>query len=272
MQFNLSFSPAQTEFIATPGATFTQAYQILNNSQNTISLSTSIESWQPQGIDGSVAYLPNQNTGIEFSLNNADLKLGQNFNLRPNESRQLVLKVKIPQDAPLKDNYFTFFISKIGNNSQAELGSSISAKIGSHLLLSVANQENPPAQAKIESFTHSPQIKDVFLTPITFNSIIKNESDYFFRTFGQLSISKNNRTLSEIQLNPQNVLAHHSRQSTPINLNPPFWPGAYQATLSLDASASSASASTSFYVFPFSPLVLIALFAFLIWLIRRKQH
>lgn len=277
MQFNLSISPLQTEFMARPGATFTQAYQITNNSQNTISLTTSIESWQPQGTDGSVQYLTQPITGFVFGLNNADLKLGQNFNLRPGESRQLVLKVKLDPDTPLKDSYFTFFVNKIPSGIDSDTGAAVSGRIGSHLLISTSAQENPQVTAKISDFKSTPQIKDIFFTPIQFNALIDNTSNYFFHTFGKISINKNGQTQKELNLQPNNVLAHHSRsilcsESSLCSIHPPFWPGAYTATLSLDASASAASASTTFYVFPISPLIFAIFIGLIILLLRRPRR
>jgi hypothetical protein len=274
--FNISLTPAQFEFTAQPGATITQAYEITNNSDNTIFLSSSIESWLPSGIEGNVTYSNVvSDPKVIFSLNNADLSLGQGFNLQPQEKRQLVLKIKVDPQSELKDYYYTFFINQtsVGTLEGQQNSTQASGKIGSHVLLSVSNSEQQPAKAEIKNFKVFPKIKDVFLTPINFQAEISNNTDYFFKTDGQITINKNDLKINEIKLMPSNVLSHHSRSitctdNTVCTLNPPLWPGSYTATLSLDPSISSKSVTISFFVFPFSLIGLLGIIFILFWVFK----
>lgn len=278
---DLTLKPAQLEFVAKPGASFTQAYQVTNNSSSPVVVSTSVEPWLPAGPDGSVTYQNVlSNPDFEFSLNNADLKLGQSFLLRAGESRQLVLKVKSSATTPQHDYYFTFFLTQDLTSSLDSDSNFTSAagRLGSHLLISTSNTESPVSEAKITNFSASSHLVDTFFPHLQFTGQITNSSVYFFKPVGQLSLSKNGLLVQKMTIFPNNVLASSSRsffcqsdnQPVVCTFSPPFWPGLYQATVTLDSP--SASATTTFFVFPFSItfLSIVVLFSFL--LLNHRRH
>ena len=265
--FNLTLSPAQIEFVLKPGVTIIQAYDVINDSGSSIILNTEVLPWIPSGTNGSVNY--NQavnNSNIEFSLNNSNIQLGQPFTLAANSKQQLVLKIKTNSNIDLSDNYYTFFVFQDQNITATSKDnfSQASGKIGSHILLTVSDTENPKVTSEIQSFSISPKIKDIFFNPITFKGKIKNNSDFFFKTNGKITITKNDKIIKELELNSDNVLNHHSRdisctdQNT-CQINPPFWPGHYKVTATLDSSLNAKSYETSFYIWPISPLLLVVL-------------
>jgi len=276
--FNLTLSPPQIEFVLKPGITLIQAYQVTNNSNSSITLNTEVLPFIPRGDNGSVSYsslLTNPN--ILFSLNNSDLKLGQPFTLKPQQSRQLVLKIKTSPQTELADYYSTFFVyqttdlSANSNNISQSVG-----KIGSHVLLSVSNTEFPIINAQIKKFSITPKLKDVFFTPIKFSPNIQNNSNYFFKSLGKIIISKNQKIIKQLNLESQNVLANHQRtllceNQTFCTISPPFWPGHYTATLELDPNLNVPSASFSFWVLPLSPIVFIVLSLFLVYSLRWRK-
>lgn len=270
--FNLTLSPSQNEFFLKPGLSLTQAYDVVNNSSENIFLKTSVEPWQPIGNNGSVSYnniISDPN--INFSLNNSDLKLGQTFILKPNEKRQLVLKIENNTNTPLSDFYYTFFVSQDTSNSLAQNNSEINVKIGSHILLIVSSDSQFKKQAIIRNFNTTPKFKDIFVNQINFNAEIENKTDHFFKTQGKIIITKNNKIIKELVLSPNNVLANHSRKimcNGTCTLNPPFWPGHYTAQITLDPSISAKPVSVSFFVFPYiltTIILIIGLVGFLFY-------
>ncbi|HPT66174.1 MAG TPA: hypothetical protein PK257_02590 [Candidatus Woesebacteria bacterium] len=274
--FNLSLSPAQSEYVLKPGVNLVQAYDVTNNSDSEIILNTEILPWIPSGTDGSVNY--NQaisNPNIEFSLANSDIKLGQPFVLAANSKQQLVLKIKTNSNISLADNYYTFFIFQNQNTIQSNDNfTAATGKIGSHLLLTVSNIENPKVESAIQNFSISPKIKDIFFNPITFNGQIKNNSDFFFKTNGKITITKNDKVIKEFELSPDNVLNHHSRNISCLNesscsINPPLWPGHYKVSVILNSDLNSQPYNTSFYVLPISPLLFILLVTLIIFGIKK---
>lgn len=278
--FNLTLSPPQIEFVLKPGITLIQAYQITNNSQESITLNTEVLPFLPQGDNGSVSYsslLANPN--ISFSLNNANLKLGQPFTLAPRESQQLVLKIKTSPETELADYYSTFFVYQSTDLSANDTNLSQSiGKIGSHVLLSVSESEFPKIEGLVKKFTITPKIKDVFLTPINFSTQVQNNTNYFFKSLGKITISKNQKIIKQLNLDSQNVLANHNRllqceNQTSCSLAPPLWPGAYTATLEFDSNLNIPTTTTSFWVLPLSPIALILSIIFFIYSFRwlKKQ-
>ena len=274
--FNLSIFPAQSEYVLKPGINLVQAYNISNNSDSEITLNTEILPWIPSGTDGSVNY--NQaanNPNIEFSLANSDIKLGQPFTLAANSKQQLVLKIKTNSNTELSDNYYTFFVFQNQNTVQSiDNFSQATGKIGSHLLLTVSNVENPKVESSIQNFSITPKIKDIFLNSITFNSQVKNNSDFFFKTSGKITITKNDKTIKEFELSPDNVLNHHSRDISCLNesscsINPPLWPGHYKVSVVLDSALNASPYDTSFYVFPISPILFLILITGIIFGIKK---
>ncbi len=274
--FNLTIYPSQAEYVLKPGITIIQAYDIINNSDFDITLNTQVLPWIPFGNDGSVSY--NQavnNPGIEFSLSNANLKINQPFILKANSKQQLVLKIKTDPNINLADNYYTFFVYQNQNVIQSNNNySQTTGKIGSHLLLTVSDIENPKVNSIIQNFSITPKIKDVFFRPINFQGQIRNNSNFFFKINGKIIITKNEKTIKELDLSPNNVLNHHSRdifcqdQNT-CSLNQPLWPGYYKLKMELDPSLNAKTYNTSFYVLPISP-ILFLLFTTITILVFKK--
>jgi hypothetical protein len=275
MPFNTTLRPSQLEIVARPGITLTQAYTVTNNSDSPTILSTSILPWHPQGTTGSVTYDdPPPLSRFDFSLANSDLRLGQSFILRPRESRQLVLKIKSATDTTPGDSYFTFFVNQ---DPSSQLNSDISGgqafgRIGSHLLISTSNTQDPPVNLKVKQINVTPRVVDIFFPQINISGLVSNQSDFFTKTVGKLTVSHRSQIVTETDIFPHNVLAHSDRSfnclsnnlPTTCILHPPFWPGVY--TVSLEG------VSTQFYVFPFSLILFILLLGSFVYSLIRKNR
>lgn len=273
MAFDITLSPATSDFFIIPGQSYIKAFNITNNSQKNIILNSSVESWLPKGIEGSVFH-DNKfvDNSIVFSLNNSDLTLGQPFLVKPDETKQLVLKISTSKNTLLKDHYFTFFISQ-----QSEFQNN--AKIGAHIIFSTENKSN--ISLKINQFLINPLIKDCFLKPIFFNGIIENNNTQYSKILGKLIITKNNLTIKEFILSPDIILANNKRtircandkaEIIPCALNTPLWPGQYKVVLLLNQE-KPVSFETGFVIFPYSItffILLIIAFLFFYRSLRRR--
>jgi len=277
--FDITLSPYQIEFVLKPNITITQVYEVTNNSDQPITLNTEVLPFLPQGNNGSVTYTDiSSNPNISFSLSNSNLVLGQPFTLPANSKQQLILKIKTSPTTKLSDYYSTFFVYQ--SSPMTENDSNFSqaiGKIGSHILLSVSDEENPKVDATVQKFMATPKIKDIFFTPINFTGQVQNNTNYFFKTSGKITITKNNQTVKELTLDSNNVLANYYRrltcaQQSVCTLSPPLWPGAYTATLTFDENLKISPISTSFFVLPLSPIVFLALVALVItFIIKTKK-
>lgn len=242
---NLSIQPSQLEIQLKPGANYIQSYIVKNLSDQTVTLNTSVDTWLPQGSNGNIVYL-NSPPDLNISLSNSDLKLGQNFILNPNQSQQLVLKI---QAITPGDHYFSFFINQeiITNNST---NSTQLIRLGSHVLISVSDSELPVTNFKIKNFKVQNPFIDCFFSNVNFSGEVKNDSDYFDKFNDYIKISKNNQEIKKIEIPPNNVLAHNSRQFTGL-LQKPLWPGIYQASVS--------NQNITFIVLPYTLLLFLLL-------------
>jgi len=276
---NVSISPAKLQLQLKPGSTYVQSYIVKNIGDQKIILNSSVESWIPQGINGNVTYL-NSKPNLNISLSNSDLTLGQPFSLNPNQSQQLVLKIKVPENSDQGDHYFiTLFIGRSlyftlfanqetsaydkGNSSQI-------IRLGSHLLISVSNTEEPKTELTVSNFKINNPFIDCFFFPLKFSGEITNQTNYFTQINKTITISKNNNIVKQFTIFPDNVLAHHSRaircqsDDNPIEcqFDKPLWPGFYQAKID--------NQTLSFIVFPYTLTLGIILIATLFWIRSRR--
>jgi len=251
---NLSISPSKLEIQLKPGTNYVQSYIIKNIGDQQLTLNSSIDSWIPQGSDGNVTYL-NTNPNISLSLSNTDLKLGQNFVLGPNQTKQLVLKI---QATTLGDHYFTLFINQ-DTSAIASSNSTQLIRLGSHLLISVSDTDQPPSKLVVNNFKVNNPFIDSFFFPTTFSGQIINQSNYFDKVNKSIVITKNGQEVTKLTIFPDNVLANHSRNlrcldnNLPVNcqLSKPVLPGFYQATIDKQ--------TVSFVVLPYSLLIFSAI-------------
>lgn len=269
--FNITLSPPQTEIAIKPGKSFTQAYSITNNSNQVVTLTTSVKEWIPQGNQSQIVFLDENNPNISFSLLNADLKLGQSFVIPPGGQKQIVLKVSIGAQAISQDSYFTFFVSQFDTSSSTTVGAS--GQIGAHLLISTSTNLNQSPKFSLKNLQVFPKIKDVFLTPLTFQIEIDNQTEFFQKPVGNLVIQKSGQDFKTLPLDSQNILANRSRlvycQDNPsCTIKGPLWPGPYTAQIKLENYASPLQ---TFLVLPISPLITIILLLFVYLLTKKKN-
>ena len=278
-QFDITLKPAQIEIVLHPHSSYVQAYDVTNNSSETLLLSTSVSSWIPADNLGTVTYPDNSiDSTLTFSLSNSDLKLNQDFLLNPNQKKQLVLKINNPSSEE-SDHYLTFFITQKPLNNTLSAHQNL-AKIGSHLLISTTNQNSLTSNLEVSHFSLKPAIKDVF-SPIKIQGEILNNGNHYSQINGQISIYKNDQLFSQQDLFPYNITTQNSRliqclnsqnEASPCQLTTPLWPGLYKGVINISGNSSKYEYSFQFFVFPYS-IILFILFSFLslFYILKTKQ-
>lgn len=259
---NLSIVPAKLEVQLKPGATYIQSYIVKNSGDQTITLNTSLNSWLPVGPDGNIKYL-DSSPDLVTSLSNTDIQFGQNFILNPKQSRQIVLKIQVPENTINGDRYFTLFFNQDDSASLSSNSTQL-IRIGSHLLISISESETNISKFSINNFKTNTHFIDCFFGTIKFTGIINNPSNTFNKVDDSIIISKNNSVITKLPIFPDNILANHNRtlrcqnNNLPVDcqLQKPFWPGIY--------SASYADKSITFFVFPYSILLALLVIAVII--------
>ena len=276
--FNLSLDPAQIEINLKPNAVFTQAYNLTNNSTDTLLLSSSVSAWLPSDNQGGVVYTDNIDSPLIFSLSNTDLKLGEDFILRAGQKKQLVLKIINPS-VEKKDYYLTFFISQ-KPFTQVQNDHQNLAKIGSHLLITTGQQSSSLSNFHVSKLNISPIVKDIFI-PLTISGEITNEGQHYSHINGKLTIYKNKEIISEQALFPYTVIPTNSRllhcvnsasEAVSCRLKIPIWPGKYQAIVTLNGNATKYEYPLSFFVFPYTLTIFILFLFFLLTFVLKKNR
>lgn len=270
-QVTLSIWPPILEVMIQPGKSFTQAYEITNESGTDLYLRPIIVPFKPSDLNGNISLELDQPSNRYFSLTNNQITLNQTFKLSANSRQQLVLRIAIPKTEPDQDHYFTFLIEQSAEGKFAgNTGGESSIELGSNILLTISQSGISEKQASISRFFPQPKIADLW-QKINFEVLIQNTGQSFFKTVGEIEI--NHRLLkkktTKLELRPDNILANSGRKIICQNQSSfsSLLPGPYQAKLSFspDGVGEKQEAVTTFWILPIkSSLVIIVLLLILI--------
>jgi len=275
-----------------PGKSITQVFRV-ENSGDEMMLNTQILPFKPKDEFGNISLGGATSKEVAppqgwFSFENADISLGKPFVIKSGESRQIILKIKIPENAREDDYYFTLLIQgepkrKINGPTTLEAG-----VIGANILLTVSRTDKPVKKGEIVEFKIANlkfKILDSFDKP-EFLLRVKNTGRTFWKPFGKIKIEGLLGQKWEEELLPENVLADSIRQirmattsasptshlALPTSL---FLIGPYRAkaefNLEEDKSGETLSSSLSFLALPVK-LVLGILIGILILLTVLKAR
>jgi len=290
--FSLSITPPLVEITIRPGEKILYTFDVENHSPTPITLQAGITSFSPTDEHGHIQINPSQTDQSApnfFSLLNAHLNLNQPFTLKSHEKRQLILRIKIPDQTAEQDYYQTLLLQQVdsqqinANNSTRFLGG-----IGSNILLTVSQSGSPQKEVEIIEFHPQNLILGKFvdsLKPIKMVLRLKNTGRAFFKPIGDISFqktnaSKNNQSTSSI-LRSENILPNTIRTIKCLNgncqfQNPPLL-GSYQAQLNfrLGPKGVKKQACVTFWLLPLQLIgglfLSLILGMFFLILLRKKR-
>jgi len=237
---SLSISPPLLEAVVQPGRSITQAYQVTNNGQIDLYLQTKVVPFVPAGERGQVRLEPLSGGGKNFlfSLQNSDVKMGETFFLPSGGSRQLVLQIKVAEEASNGDGYFTFLLAQSDQGEfagEGGTGAGALVKVGSNILLTVSSDGNLGLKGQLVRFTAQPKWGDIF-SPVQFLLMAGNTGPSFFKTEGEIEVfDMLGRKRKTLQLQPDNVLAGWRREIDCLRgcFFSSLLPGRYRAVVKL---------------------------------------
>lgn len=279
----LGIYPPLLEVTIMPGKTITQVYKLSNPGEVDLMMTSSIVSFEPSDEIGGIKLVLNteQLKPISFSFLNANLGLGQTFPLPAGGTQEIVLTIKVPENAPEKDYYATLLFQNAPMKGYGTLSASqTQAKIGSNLLITISRTGKPVKKAEIEEFKlFNWYLIDSFSQP-QFLIRIKNAGHSFFKPLGNLTLQGWFNQEETLDLLPQNILSGFSREIqcqiddkvTPCQSKSKFLIGPFQAKLEfgLDDFSGEYQKEIRFIALPLK--LVLALFALVIilGLIRTK--
>jgi len=276
-EFSLSLTPPVVHLIARPGKKIIQTYELENPTPNTIYLTTSILPFEPADDQGNPQYQINPPSPLtpqpQFSLQNTNLSLGENFALSANQKQQLVLKISLPENLPETDYYYTLFIEKVPSQANGQSQTAIQPRLGSHLLISASSSVDFPASLlpslEIKNGLWGLPIFDLFLGQPQILIKLQNPNSHLAYAQADLTLLRHGQIKQTQTLRPDRVLAGSIRQASctsqdNCHFSPPFWPGRYQVKLSLPDQ----ELIQSFYTLPYYLLGLCLLGLLLFFFIK----
>lgn len=282
-QVSLSISPPLLEVVIKPGKSILVAYT-LDNFGDPTGIKTKVRPFEPTGNIGNTAIKDDFEGPIQFSLDNADLRLDQSYFLRSRERQQILLRMRIPEGAPEGDYYYTL----LNETQPPPVTEGISspraqAAIGSHILITVSESGKLNIEGKITTFDVSPTyvlpffgkkikiVESSDMIPVRLS--IENKGKNMIKPSGEIVLKGNLGEKATYSILSQNVLSQSRRvltatpsatidcdsksnrklcQSPSSLLLRGFFIGVYKlsATLSFGEGTPNLYASTSFVALP----------------------
>lgn len=228
---------------------------------------------------------------VRFSLDNSDLQLEQPFFLKTNDSQQILLRIRIPENITDGDYYYSLLAETSPPTASEGIGSArAKATIGSNILVTISNSGNVDIKPKIILFSTRGKLFDSS-DKIPVVLIVANKGKNMMKPEGQISLKGNFGETLKYDIISKNILAESERmiEATPSAsfdcreqkcLFPTtlmlsgFFIGRYNLSTQIKFGENSPVifGSTMFYAFPFKILGGILLAAvIIIFIIKRKK-
>ncbi len=302
-QVSLSISPPLLELFIKPGKAIMIAYKLDNLGDPTF-LNLKILPFEAKDNLGNIRIKPEFEGPVRFSLDNANLTLDQPFFLKTNDSQQILLRIRIPENITDGDYYYSLLAETTPPTASEGIGSArAKATIGSNILVTISNSGNIDIKPKISLFstrgglTLGQNIK-VFDSsdkiPVVLTVVNKGKN--MMKPEGQISLKGNFGETIKYDIISKNILAESERLleatpsaqidcennrtdaacrvSTSLILSG-FFIGKYNLSTEIKFGENSPTifASTIFYAFPFKIMGGIILATIIIvFIIKRRKN
>lgn len=220
-QISLSISPPLLEMIIKPGKSVVVAYTLKNFSDPVI-INTKVLPIKPIDNLGHIEVLNELEGPVRFSLDNSEINLDQPFFLKSGQSQQLLLRIRIPEEAPEGDYYYSFFSqTQAPPTKEGETSSRMRASIGANILITISNSEQVEVKGRIGLF----DLLSRFKLKI-FNNIInivessdkipivlkvENQGKNLIKPHGLIELRGNFGEKADYEILPNNILANSQR-------------------------------------------------------------
>jgi len=293
----LSLYPPLLEVMIKPGKTITQVYQLNNQGESDLVITSKILVFEPADELGNVRIKTDSPLVMSdwFSFQNTDLNLGDNFVLKIGQEQQVVLKIKVPENALEDDYYLTLLFESLPELTLNQGNTQNKIQIGANLLLTISTTGEPPRKAEIAEFKiknawfkiGSWQFIDSFINPLIILRV-KNIGRSLFKPMGTINVSGWTGGKYLLELLPENILTNSLRQSqcfsTDQNQPSPcqletnwknkFLIGPYQVkvTFGLDKISEDYQQTLHFFAFPFTLIVTLLFIILVFYLIKKYSR
>jgi len=278
-QVSFALSPPLLEVLIKPGKSILIAYK-LDNFGDPVIVSSHVLPFEPSNKTGQIRIKEEFEGPVRFSLENADIALSQPSLLRTLESKQFLLRIRVPEGAPEGDYYYTFLATTEPPPSIGDATSSRArATIGSNILITVSSSGKLDIRPKIILFDVLSRFKLPFFgkpinifdsnDPVRIVMIAENQGKNMIKPLGNIMLRGNFGERATYSIVPKNILADSQRyisaspsaeipSSVPTTLNlKGFFVGKYNLTaeMSFGEGTPNLFSSTSFIALPFKFII-----------------
>ena len=218
---NLSITPPLIELMIKPGKSILVAYTVVNQGDPVI-LSPQVSSFVPQGQTGNIRLVNELLGPVRFNLENADITLAKSVFLKTGDKQQFLLKMRVPDNAPEGDYYYTFFVkADPGPLFTGQNVSKSTATVGSNILVTVSATGRVEAKGAIAHFDLEDSakfklfgrkyniIESTSVLPI--KMIVQNNGSNLIKPDGEIILRGPLGVLSRHKITPVNILTQSSR-------------------------------------------------------------
>lgn len=223
-QISLAISPPLLKVFIKPGKSIMIAYRVENNGDPTIMI-VKILPFEAKDNAGNIRIKEEFEGPIRFSLDNADISFEQPFFLKTRDSQQVLLRIRIPDGAPVGDYYYTLLAETSPPPTVEGVGSAgAKATIGSNILITVTNSGSVDVKANVAFFDVVPRYNvNLFGNKMNiFDSndkipvvlIVENKGKNLFTPEGEIVLKGGLGETARYDIIPQNVLAGSQRLMT----------------------------------------------------------
>ncbi len=220
-QVSLAISPPLLEVLIKPGKSILIAYKVENYGDPVI-VASHVQPFEPSDNTGNIRIKDQFEGPIRFSLENADLTLGQSSLVKTLESQQYLLRIRVPEGAPEGDYYYTFLAQTEPPPPVAGISSPRArATIGSNILITVSETGQLDVNPKIAVFDLLTRYKVPFFgkrinifdssDPVPVVMIVENRGRNFIKPQGQILLRGNFGERATFDIVPQNILSGSQR-------------------------------------------------------------
>lgn len=289
--FDLAIAPSVVEIALQPGKLVNQAFSIENNGEMDLEVTAVLRDFHADNATGNPV-LDDTTTFPFASLQNAEIALNQPFHLPKNSSEQLVLAVKVPEDAQERDWYVSLVL-QTRPSQETQLsgsGSQVTGQIAANLLIRVSQTNQVPLHWSID-LKGLPRFVDS-LQSITTRPFVTNDSSTMgVPEFHLVVLDSKNAIVHEQDGLPDRVLAKSTREifgakqrkddprsyeAIPFSFNPLFALGPYTVRATVrNGAGGPVVAEHTYFAFPFSlclgGIALGVLLAFTKYLTKRHS-
>lgn len=283
----LSLSPSISEIVIKPGESVDIPYKV-SNLDDPVSVSADVRPFVPRGTEGDISIESEFSGPIRFSLENADIDLGNAFSLQTQKGQELRLQIRVPDGTPEGDYYYTFFVQTLpGKLTEGTTSSRAISRIGSNILVTVSSSGQLETKGTIGRLDVIPSRKITILgktifffestDPIPVILTINNTGNNRIKPQGTIELDQNRGGRMKIEILPQNILAQSSRRLTVVPFKG-FFVGrrTLRTSITFGAGEIPHTASATFLAIPFklitASLIVLGILLAVVITVRKQDQ